>query len=439
MSRRRRRSGSLAALVAACALAIPASAGAVVIVDGAGATVKMTLDGSASNIAAGGSSDESITLSELSVGGPNFLIPPGAGAPCQGSGTQQVTCTSLGYAAVTIDDDRVHGPRDTVDGSASPALLSVAPLLALESPITLIGSPAGDFLGGSNEADEISGGASGDEILARGGADSVEAFDGELDRVDCGGGLDSVRADPIDQLINCEYPLVIVDGDVDGYTTEEDCNDKDQTIYPDAVEIPGNGVDEDCDDKDDSPPVDFIDRDSDDDGVAEPEDCDDRDAKIRPGALEIVGNKVDENCDRVVAPFPLIGSSVHASFLVGHAVLLGHDFTEVDELTVTDIPQGAQVVLTCRPKRKSDKRSCAFSSKTFAFPAGPRQSTSLEGSFRKRKLKPGTVITITISAPSTIGRQVQYRIRKGRGPASSTVCLEPEGKACDVNCACSHL
>jgi hypothetical protein len=427
---RRRKSVGIAVLFAACALAIPASAGAAVnLTNPSGASLVATLDQSASNIVIGGSSDASVTLTELSVSGPVFAVPPLGGAVCQGAATQQITCTSGKFGSITVDDDRGPGPPDVVNGSDTPAHLLVAPTLPLIAPITLIGSPFGDFLGGSIGGDKISGGPGADEITARGGADSVEAFDGVADSVDCGDGTDSVKADSIDTLVNCEQPLVVVDSDGDGFSTEEDCNDKDETVYPDAVEIPGNDRDEDCDGKDDSPPVDLIDRDSDNDGIAEPEDCDDRDAKIRPGALEIVGNRVDENCDGRIEPFPSIGSSIHSAFRI-----VGGNRTRVVDMTVTDIPQGATIQLTClnhHGSSTSSNNGCPFSKQSFGFGSGPRQTTDLAGSFKKRKLKPGVVITVTISAPDAIGKRVQYKTRKGKEPRVSSACVPPEGGLLD--------
>lgn len=109
---------------------------------------------------------------------------------------------------------------------------------------------------------------------------------------------------------------VPIDADNDGFNAEDDCNDGDAAVNPDATEI-CDGVDNDCDGTTDVGAADestfYADTDGDGYGnaavtetacsasvgfVADATDCDDADAAIHPSAEETdCGGTVDYNCD----------------------------------------------------------------------------------------------------------------------------------------------
>ncbi len=99
----------------------------------------------------------------------------------------------------------------------------------------------------------------------------------------------------IDDIQLITASITIVDEDMDGFGTDEDCDDTNADINPGAIEIPNNDVDEDCDGE-----ALVIDEDM--DGFNSDEDCDDTNADINPDAIEIDGNGIDEDCDGLDGP-----------------------------------------------------------------------------------------------------------------------------------------
>ena len=84
-------------------------------------------------------------------------------------------------------------------------------------------------------------------------------------------------------------PVGPTDNDGDGVPEEEDCDDEDPAVSPEAEESPYNGLDDDCDPS-------TADDDLDGDGFLSADDCDDTNAELNPDANERCDG-VDDDCD----------------------------------------------------------------------------------------------------------------------------------------------
>jgi hypothetical protein len=268
----------------------------------------------------------------------------------------------------------------------------------------LNGGSGNDVLVGGNNNDQLNGGTGVDDYFGGDGDDTIEAFDGNPERISCGNGQDAAHNDFADILAECERGI---DGDGDSFSSTVDCNDANPVIHPGAVDIPENGIDEDCSGLD----AVILDRDR--DGFPVPLDCDDANAAIHPGALEVRGNDVDENCDGKAQGFALLRS------LVSTGWQFGASFTTVRALVVRNAPAGARITASCTG------RGCPFKGTKRVTVRRDLAPTSLLKFFRGAKLRAGAHLIVSITATSFVGRTYSYRIKIGDLPALSTTCRDP--------------
>jgi hypothetical protein len=152
--------------------------------------------------------------------------------------------------------------------------------------------------------------------------------------------------------------------------------------------------------------------DADRDGVPVPADCWDENATVYPGAKEIPGNLIDDDCAGGDAPARLTATIWSKWSVVGGRL-------RVDQLRVSEAPQGARVEVRCRGEH------CPFARRTAV--ANAKGKAGLR-KFFKHRLRPPFTIDVRVTYPNTIGKVARFSVKRAEAPGMKRLCLPPGAK-----------
>jgi hypothetical protein len=172
---------------------------------------------------------------------------------------------------------------------------------------------------------------------------------------------------------------VVPDLDGDGYDARQDCNDTTSAIHPGAHDTASDGIDQDCNGSDAQ-------------GGSAP-----------PGSQP---------------RGPAVGRVRVLFVRVVNLWIVRGPVTQIKRLALRGAPRGTTVRVGCRGD------GCPFARRARRAPKG---SVSLQGPFKGRALRAGTVVTLTLRMPR-IGRyEIRFRTRAGALPRRTDYC--PGGRS----------
>lgn len=142
--------------------------------------------------------------------------------------------------------------------------------------------------------------------------------------------------------------------------------------------------------------------------------------------MNLAGTSSFADCAYIVLPRML-----HPAPAFGWAVLSSRRFAAVKRLTVRQVPAGAAVSIRCQGSgcpfafaRNVTGRVCRRHRPCVARSVGSRpRRLELARLFEGDRLAPRALLTVTVTAPETIGRSWRLALRSGRRPAQTQTCL----------------
>ena len=130
---------------------------------------------------------------------------------------------------------------------------------------------------------------------------------------------------------------------------------------------------------------------------------------------------IDQDCSGKDAPYPKLTAQA------GFAWKFDGSTTVITRLRLTGLQGGERAVVTCVKR----KQGCGFKRRVFG--GLHKGSRKLDKLFRKRHLRKGARVRVSITKSKTIGTTVQLKVRKGRDPVVTRRCLRP-GSSRPVRC-----
>jgi Ca2+-binding RTX toxin-like protein len=130
--------------------------------------------------------------------GTNFEITDSAIIASIGGSSLTTPAASLESWVITL----LHG--NNVDAVRSPSYSGRMVLRLVGGNDSFSGGRGQDYVDGGEGNDVLDAGPGADQVFGGDGDDTISARDGAADTVDCGGGSDTVTADRVDVISNCE-------------------------------------------------------------------------------------------------------------------------------------------------------------------------------------------------------------------------------------------